>query len=54
MKGAFKTGRLASLPRKVLVVTQFTISLRLIIGTIIVYNQIQYSENRPIGYDRMG
>ncbi len=54
LKGAFKIGRLASLPRKVLVVLQFTISLGLIIGTIIVYNQIQYSKNRPIGYDRNG
>jgi putative ABC transport system permease protein len=54
LKGAFKTGRLASLPRKVLVVVQFTISLGLIIGTIIVYNQIQYSKNRPIGYDKNG
>jgi putative ABC transport system permease protein len=54
LKGSFKTGRLASLPRKILVVAQFTISLGLIIGTIIVYNQIQYSKNRPIGYDRNG
>ncbi len=52
LKGSFKTGRFASLPRKVLVVAQFTISLGLIIGTIIVYNQIQYSKNRPVGYDR--
>ncbi|HEY4935545.1 MAG TPA: ABC transporter permease [Puia sp.] len=54
LKGAFRVGRLASIPRKVLVVLQFTISLALIIGTIIVYNQIQYSKNRPIGYDRNG
>jgi putative ABC transport system permease protein len=54
LKGSFKTGRLASLPRKVLVVAQFTISLGLIIGTVIVYNQIQYTKNRPIGYDRNG
>ena len=54
LKGSFKTGRLASLPRKILVVAQFTISLGLIIGTIIVYNQIQYTKNRPIGYDRNG
>jgi putative ABC transport system permease protein len=54
LKGAFRVGRLASLPRKVLVVLQFTISLALIIGTIIVYNQIQYSRNRPIGYNRNG
>jgi ABC-type antimicrobial peptide transport system permease subunit len=33
---------------------QFSISLALIIGTMVVYNQIQYSKNRPIGYDRNG
>ncbi len=52
LKGSFKTGRQASIPRKFLVVLQFTISLTLIIGTIVVYNQIQYSKNRPIGYNR--
>ncbi|MBD2751579.1 ABC transporter permease [Spirosoma validum] len=54
LKGTFKAGRFASIPRKVLVVVQFTVSLALIIGTIIVYNQIQFSKNRPIGYDRNG
>ncbi|HEY6900325.1 MAG TPA: ABC transporter permease [Puia sp.] len=54
LKGTFKVGRLASLPRKALVVVQFTVSLTLIIGTIIVYNQIQYTRNRPIGYNREG
>jgi putative ABC transport system permease protein len=54
LKGTFKAGRFAGLPRKVLVVLQFTISLALIIGTIIVYDQIQFSKNRPIGYDRSG
>jgi len=54
LKGAFRTGKLAAVPRKVLVVLQFTISIALIIGTVIVYNQIQYTRNRPIGYDRNG
>ena len=54
LKGKLGAGRLASLPRKVLVVIQFSISLALIIGTIIVYSQIQYSKNRPIGYDKNG
>ncbi|HMR91402.1 MAG TPA: ABC transporter permease [Chitinophagaceae bacterium] len=52
LKGTFKAGRLAALPRKVLVVLQFTVSVALIIGTIIVYRQIQHSKNRPVGYDR--
>ena len=54
LKGTFKAGRLASIPRKVLVVTQFTISVTLIIGTSIVYRQIQFAKDRPVGYTRAG
>ncbi len=54
LKGTFRVGRFASLPRKVLVVAQFTVSVMLIIGTIIIYQQIQYAKNRPIGYTRNG
>ncbi len=54
LKGTFRVGRFASIPRKVLVVTQFTVSVMLIIGTIIVYQQIQHAKNRPIGYTRNG
>jgi len=54
LKGTFRAGRYAGLPRKILVVIQFTISIALIIGTIIVYRQIQYAKDRPVGYDRDG
>jgi putative ABC transport system permease protein len=54
LKGTFKAGRFAALPRKVLVVIQFTVSVTLIIGTIIVYKQIQFAKNRPVGYSRDG
>ena len=54
LKGTFTIGRLASIPRKVLVVVQFTVSVTLIIGTIIVFRQIQFAKNRPIGYNREG
>jgi ABC-type antimicrobial peptide transport system permease subunit len=54
LKGTFRVGRFASVPRKVLVVLQFTVSVTLIIGTIIVFNQIQHAKSRPIGYDRNG
>jgi ABC-type antimicrobial peptide transport system permease subunit len=47
-------GRISSLPRKVLVVVQFTVSVSLIIGTIVVYQQIQFARNRPVGYSREG
>jgi len=54
LKGTFKVGEFASLPRKVLVVLQFTISIVLVIGTIVIYNQVRYTKDRPIGYDRNG
>ena len=54
LKGTFRAGRFAAVPRKVLVVMQFSVSVMLIIGTIIVYQQIQYAKNRPIGYTRNG
>jgi ABC-type antimicrobial peptide transport system permease subunit len=45
-----QTGRAATLPRKILVVLQFTCSVALIISTVIVYQQIQYARNRPTGF----
>jgi putative ABC transport system permease protein len=54
LKGALKLGKGASIPRKVLVVFQFTISIALIIGTITVNNQIQAAKDRPIGYSPKG
>ena len=54
LKGTFKAGRFASIPRKVLVVMQFTVSVALIICTVVVYKQIQIAKNRPVGYTREG
>ena len=54
LKGTFKAGRYAGLPRKILVVLQFTVSVAFIIGTFIVMQQINHAKNRPIGYDKEG
>jgi ABC-type antimicrobial peptide transport system permease subunit len=54
LKGTFRVSRLAAVPRKVLVAVQFTVSIILIIGTLIVYRQIQHAKNRPVGYSREG
>jgi ABC-type antimicrobial peptide transport system permease subunit len=50
-RGSFKAGRFAALPRKILVVLQFTVSITLIIGTIVIKRQIDYGRNRPTGFD---
>ncbi len=52
LKGTYRVGRFASLPRKVLVVFQFSVSIALVICTIIVYKQIQFAKDRPVGYNR--
>jgi putative ABC transport system permease protein len=46
-----KTGS-AAVIRKGLVVTQFAVSIILIIGTIIIYQQIQHVKTRDIGYNK--
>jgi len=51
LKGNIRLGKAAALPRKILVVAQFSCSVALIISTVIVYRQIQYARNRPTGYD---
>jgi len=52
LKGRFSTGSKGSLLRKVLVVAQFSISIALIIGTIIVYNQMDFMRNRDLGFTK--
>ena len=52
LKGSFKSARSTALGRKVLVVFQFTISIVLIIGTFVVYQQVQHVKDRPTGYSR--
>ncbi len=54
LKGTFRGGRLAAIPRKTMVVIQFTVSVILIIGTLVVIKQIHYAQSRPTAYDREG
>jgi putative ABC transport system permease protein len=54
LKGSYRAGRLASVPRKVLVVLQFTVSITLIASTGVIYHQLMYVKDRPVGYSREG
>ena len=42
----------AAFIRKGLVISQFVISIVLIIATVIIYQQIQHVKNRPLGYNK--
>lgn len=52
LKGVFRAGPYAAIPRKVLVVLQFTISTVLIICTIVVFRQIQFGKERTLGFSK--
>ncbi|HSN08738.1 MAG TPA: ABC transporter permease, partial [Hanamia sp.] len=51
LKGTFISGKKTVLPRHVLIVGQFVISILLISATIVVYQQIKMIRNRNMGYD---
>ena len=52
LKGLLKAGSGNISFRKVLVVTQFSISIVLIITTIIVFQQLRYMQEASLGYDK--
>ncbi len=51
LKGKIMAVRGATAPRKVLVTLQFGFSILLIVGTVVVHQQIQFVKSREIGYD---
>lgn len=46
------TGKGGSLFRKVLVITQFSLSIILIVGTTVVYKQLDYIQNKNLGFNK--
>lgn len=50
LKGTYKAANALISPRKILVITQFTFAIVLIICTIIIRMQIQHASNRETGY----
>ena len=52
LKGVFKAGNKTLSFRKALVVVQFSVSIILIISTAIVFQQMQYIQNRQLGFNK--
>lgn len=52
LKGRFATGIKGAFLRKALVVIQFTIATGLIIGTLVVYNQLNFMRNHDLGFSK--
>jgi putative ABC transport system permease protein len=52
LKGKLAAGFKRSWLRNALVVFQFVISIILIFGTVVIYNQLNYIQNKDIGFNR--
>ena len=52
LKGKLSTGFKGGWLRSFLVVFQFSISIFLIIGTLVIYNQLKYIQNKDLGFKR--
>jgi putative ABC transport system permease protein len=52
LKGRFSTGTKGILLRKVLVVSQFTISIALIISVLVVYLQLNFMRGQDLGFSK--
>jgi ABC-type antimicrobial peptide transport system permease subunit len=52
LKSSYGAERGGSMFRKVLVVIQFTLSIFLIIGATVIYNQLEFIKNKNLGYDK--
>ena len=52
LSGKLRLGKGGSLFKQALVVVQFSISVLLIVGTIIIMKQMDYVKNKELGYDK--
>ncbi|MEJ7678067.1 MAG: FtsX-like permease family protein [Segetibacter sp.] len=52
LKGRFATGKKGLILRKGLVIFQFTISIILIVGTLVVYIQLKYMRSQDLGFSK--
>jgi putative ABC transport system permease protein len=51
LKGVFKMPNTFT-PRRILVTLQFVVSVALIIGTLVIFRQLEHAKDRPIGYNQ--
>lgn len=52
LKGTFKKVNATFNPRKLLVATQFTVAIALVVCTLIIQRQVEYGKERENGYDQ--
>ena len=52
LRGAINFGKSKMFLRKGLIILQFTIAVTLIVSTIVIYNQMEFIKNKPLGFPK--
>jgi putative ABC transport system permease protein len=52
LKGELRSGMRGSRIRGLLVLAQFTISIALIVGTLVIYRQLRFVQSKDLGFDK--
>ena len=52
LKGTFKSVHKRAILRSILVVSQFTVSIILIVGTIVMHNQLHFIRSKDLGFNK--
>ena len=52
LKGLLKRGRKGLHIRRTLVIFQFTLSIAAVIGTLVIYGQLRFMQNKDLGFDK--
>ena len=52
LKGSALTGTGKSVFRRAMAVLQFAISITLVIGTLVIFKQLDYLQDKPLGFDK--
>lgn len=54
LKGSFRRGRKGTTLRRSLVVFQFTVSIALIVGALLIHRQMEYVRSKDLGFSKEG
>ena len=52
LTGALKSGTSNPLIRKILITFQFVVSITMIVGTVVVFSQLEYMQDKDLGFDK--
>lgn len=52
LKGNLKSGAASSIFRNTMVIIQFAVSIILLVGTAVIYSQLQFIQTRNLGFDK--